>query len=548
MSKYELLFVVVLSLLATGTAYSQSYVDWVRPYTGESAYDYAYAVTTDSQGNSYVTGESAGIYPASDDFLTIKYDPDGKVLWTVRYDGPGSDWDVGRSVVVDGSGNVFVAGQSTGVGSNDDFTVVKYDSNGNFLWDYRYSSPGTLSYDRAVHVSVDASGNAYASGSFYESPYGYDAVLVKLDPDGTEEWTYRLDSSGGGGPLGDHGVKAVVAPDGNVRFLARFGSDLSLTSITPAGVVDWEITYDSDAADLSVDASSNSYVTGDSNDSGSFDWTSLKVTAAGVIDWTDVYDGPASDFDVPYAISAGPSGEAYVTGLITGSASLRDLGIIKYDALGNREWVEIYDGPANDHDKGVDIAYHPDGGCAVTGIARNIGWTYDDIVTMKYDANGNREWLEMWDDGYGLTNEVEDLALDSNGNVFITGKDPYDYFTIKYRDGYSVDVEVLVTPRTQPIELPSSGGSLDFNVSLRNNTAQQQTVDAGVFLVLPSSTLYGPLEFKRNINLSPGQEFLFMNLSQSIPSQAPAGEYAYQVLIGYNSTVIDQSQFFFTKL
>jgi hypothetical protein len=537
-----LLPLLSLPVLLCSPAFPGAYVDWVRPYTGFAAYDYAHAIVADSLGNSFVTGESAGVYPAEDDILTIKYDRDGKVVWTARYDGPASDYDIGWDIALDGAGNVYVAGKSTGIGTGDDFTVVKYAPNGTFLWDYRYTTSGSISHDRATQLTVDAAGNAYVSGTFFESSTGYDAVLVKLNPSGGRDWIHRLDS----GANGDRGVKALIAPDGNIRFLAEYGSDLYLGNLTPLGTVVWEVNSSLGGSDIDLDGQSNAYVTGSFLGSF-FDWSTLKVNPAGVIEWSDIYDGPGSDFDVPEAISVSPGGEVYVTGLATGLTSMRDFAIIKYSTAGVREWVSLFNGQGNDNDKGVDVSWHPAGGCVATGMA-DSGWSnLDDVITIKVDGNGAREWIESWDDGYGLNNEVEALVLDSDNNVVITGRDPYNYFTIKYRLDHSTDVEVLITPETQPLVIPSSGGSFSFDAELRNNVAQQKVIDAGIFVVFPNSTLYGPLNYYSSITLPPGTTYEFQNLTQAVPAMLPAGDYTFKAIIGTGGGFTDRSQFFFTK-
>src|SRR6266576_830076 len=92
---------------------------WVRRYNGPANNDdQGHDVITDADGNIIVGGYS---YGSGADFLTIKYAPDGVGLWTNRYDGPEHGTDQIRSVAVDGSGGVYVSGDS---GSN--IVTIKY--------------------------------------------------------------------------------------------------------------------------------------------------------------------------------------------------------------------------------------------------------------------------------------------------------------------------------------------------------------------------------------------------------------------------------------
>ena len=49
-------------------------------------------------------------------------------------------------------------------------------------------------------------------------------------------------------------------------------------------------------------------------------------------------------------------GNVYVTGYSTGSGTGYDYATIKYDSDGNEQWVARYDGPANENDKAFALA------------------------------------------------------------------------------------------------------------------------------------------------------------------------------------------------
>jgi hypothetical protein len=138
--------------------------EWVRQYGNEGAgTDVAVGMVVDASANTYVTGTSRGLGPFTD-IATIKYDPDGKVLWTKRYNGTGQGNDEASGIAVDNAGNVYVTGWSYVPGSSYDYATVKYAPDGNLLWEMRYNGPMNGS-DYAHAIAVDDNGNVYVTGT-----------------------------------------------------------------------------------------------------------------------------------------------------------------------------------------------------------------------------------------------------------------------------------------------------------------------------------------------------------------------------------------------
>jgi hypothetical protein len=79
----------------------------------------------DNAGNAYVTGASDGSRGAFD-YATIKYNQSGDQQWLVRYQGRANSYDLARAIAVDGSGNVYVSGNSFGLGTGSDYATIKY--------------------------------------------------------------------------------------------------------------------------------------------------------------------------------------------------------------------------------------------------------------------------------------------------------------------------------------------------------------------------------------------------------------------------------------
>lgn len=92
-------------------------------YYDAGGFDSARGVAADDLGNRYVTGMITNAATGGPDWLTIKYDRFRNIVWTVTYNGGGTDY--GNAVVLDPFGDLVVAGQSH-VGCCDEVRIVKY--------------------------------------------------------------------------------------------------------------------------------------------------------------------------------------------------------------------------------------------------------------------------------------------------------------------------------------------------------------------------------------------------------------------------------------
>ena len=168
---------------------------WVRRYNGPaSAEDKARALAVDGSGNVYVTGFSEGS-GTNYDYLTIKYYPDGDTAWARRYDGPISFDDEAWAITVDGSGNVYVTGHSVGSGSQEDYLTIKYYPNGDTAWVRRYNGPGNAK-DKAYDIAVDGSGNVCVTGFSIGSESAEDYATIKYYSNGDVAWVKRHNGTG----------------------------------------------------------------------------------------------------------------------------------------------------------------------------------------------------------------------------------------------------------------------------------------------------------------------------------------------------------------
>jgi len=348
---------------ATGQGVTE---EWIVRYNGEgNGNDTAYAMTIDSAGYIYVTGQSR-TNETRIDYATVKYDQDGNMLWIAKYNGPGDIFDRATAIATDSSGNVYVTGRSYAKVTYLDYATVAYDSNGNELWAARYNGPKNIS-DVAHDIAIDSSGNVYVTGRSYGiGGTSDDYATIKYDQYGNELWLVRYD-----GPEHSHDSAHAIAVDssgnvyvtGMVWFGSKTGYDYYTIAYDTNGNELWNARYngpesDSDfAIDMTIDSSSNIYVTGYGPGSGtSWDYATVKYDKYGNELWSARYNGPGNKQDRAWGIAVDSSGNVYVTGDSGGLKKISDYATVAYDSDGNELWVARYDGPDSGYDLAFDIA------------------------------------------------------------------------------------------------------------------------------------------------------------------------------------------------
>jgi len=166
---------------------------------GTPTADEGKGVATDSSGNVYVAGYTLGILDGNSnvndgDPFVVKYNSSGGKQWT-RQMGT-SETDSAWGVATDSSGNVYVVGQTSGGldgnsnSGGEDIFVVKYSVAGVKQWTQQF---GSSSNDMAYGVVTDSSGNVYVAGSTsggldgYLNSGGSDIFVIKYNASGVKQ-------------------------------------------------------------------------------------------------------------------------------------------------------------------------------------------------------------------------------------------------------------------------------------------------------------------------------------------------------------------------
>lgn len=186
------------------------------------------------------------------DAFIIKLDGNGNHLWSRRF-GDGQD-QVGNGIAVDAStgsavftgsfaGSVSFGGGALASAGGQDVFVAKLDANGNHMWSKRFGN-GQDQVGRTV--AIDGGGNVVFTGNMagaadfgggpLASAGGQDAFVVKLDASGNHLWSKRFGD--GQDQVGD-GV-AVSGSTGKITVTGYFyGSvDFGAGALSSTGGID----------------------------------------------------------------------------------------------------------------------------------------------------------------------------------------------------------------------------------------------------------------------------------------------------------------------
>jgi hypothetical protein len=412
---------------------------WTRRYNSAgNGDDEGYALAADASGNLYVTGFSSGV--GTDwDYATVAYASDGTVLWATRYNGPASNRDVAYAVAA-GNGRIFVTGYASS-GASYDMTTLAYSSLGVAVWTNRYNGPGNND-DAAYAVAVDGSGQVYVTGASRGLDSIADWATVAYSSAGVALWTNRFNGS----VFNSDDEPRAVAVDGSGKvFVTGYyqnpgGYDYLTIAYASTGAALWTNVYDGpisygDYAQALALGGGNVYVTGYSQSTNGDDYATIAYSSAGVGLWTNRYDGPAHGTDRASAVAVDASGNVYVTGGSDGIDSNNDFATVAYSSTGVALWTNRYNGPGNNDDVAQAVAVGG-GNVYVTGYSYGSD-SSEDYATIAYSSAGVALWTNRYNGPGNGTDRAQAVAVDTNGNVCVTGYSRGggtgdDYATIAY--------------------------------------------------------------------------------------------------------------------
>lgn len=385
-------------------------------FIGGSGEESAFEISVDSNANAYITGETnSSNFPTTEGafqeinpsyrtglkttFIT-KLSSKGKIIYSTYLGGLSSGG--GRGIVVDLEGNAYVTGDTlpsnfpttpgayqSNVTSNVSIFISKLNPNGsNLVYSTHF---GGSAKDESHGISIDSNGNAYVTGMTYSSDFPTTIGAFQTEKTGESVGAY-------------------------VTKINSDGSNLIYSTYLSG-------SHGDSGTDIDVDSKGNAYIVG----------------------WTTSSDFPTTKGAFQESLNG-----------------LHDAFITKINSIGTKLMYSTYLG-GNNVDIGYGIVVDSKGNAYVTGRAdsKDFPTTIDayqpsqngssDLFITKISKTGKKIIYStfiggrVYSFGYGI-------AIDSNGNAFITGENQsYDYpitpnaFQTKYMGGNDAIVSKIST-------------------------------------------------------------------------------------------------------
>jgi hypothetical protein len=426
-------------------------------FLGGGSHEIGAGIAVDATGNAYVVGTTqspdfpttAGAFRrtgATSNFADVfvsKLNAAGTALVYSTFIG-GSNFDFGRRIAIDASGNAYVTGQTKS--SNFPTTGSAFDRSFNIPPNCPRCS--TDQYDAFV-TKLNAAGSALVYSTFLGGTDIDDARGIAVDAGGAAYVTGETVSADFPTTAGALSRTSRGAYDVFVTKLNAAGSALAYSTYLGGTQVD-------DGERVAVDASGNAFVVGftssidfpvtagafDTTANGAFDVFVAKLNPSGSGLIYSTYLG-GNDFDSVGGLAIDDAGNAYVAG---GTGSLNfpttagafdttpdgsDAFLTKVNAAGSAlVYSTVLGGTASDGANGVDV--DGAGNAWLTGITSSANFPVTagaadasfngvaDVFIAELNAAGSSLLYSTYLGG-AQSDSGNDVAIDSAGDVYVTG-------------------------------------------------------------------------------------------------------------------------------
>ena len=315
---------------------------WQKQMGGIGSYYWSVAASPD--GGSVSVGD-VEVANGNSDLSVVKFDANGNVVWNKTYGGTGGE--SAHKIITTADGGYLIAANSSSkdgdVKTNQgdqDLWVVKLDANGNLVWGKTF---GGANEEDPYGIAACSDGGYVVCGSTKSNNTGdvtanhghEEYFIVKMDANGNKIWSKTY-----GGFWDDIPTSVIGDTDGGCI------------------VTGYTNSYDGD-------------LTGLRHQEIDIDTWIIKFNKNGQIVWQGIYGG--SNHDVAQSMMRLPNGNIAIGGNsdsndhgITGNHGLMDIWVVVINNTGKILWQKTFGSSAADFNSSIDAA--ADGSILVTNV------------------------------------------------------------------------------------------------------------------------------------------------------------------------------------
>ena len=432
-------FFLLFNILFISHFFSQSPTQqWLNRYNGDGDFSDKYnCVLTDNSGNVYLGGYTVTTNQRKD-YLLTKYSSSGVLSWSVTFNGFDNKDDEILAMTFGLNNQIIVTGYAKGNNTNDDIVTICYNLNGQLIWTAVYDNLLYSQDDQGNDIAVDALGNVLIAGQTDTDPSATsndDYVVLSYSPTGVQNWITFFDGSGNSK---DRALKVKVGNANSIYVTGRSANllddDIVTRKYTSLGGLIWSQTFNNGMedrpSDLKLDALENVYVCGYSNNGSNDDMLVLKYSSAGVDQWSNgfIFNGVNSQDDRASSLVIDATSNVYITGKSDNDPSLVqnfDYKTLKIDPSKNLLWQIDHNGTGNGEDEGTSIGLLASGNIVVTGKSDSesdpLASNFDAVTICYSSSTGSQSWIKAYTGAAGKDDTGNQLAIDNSGYVLVAG-------------------------------------------------------------------------------------------------------------------------------
>ena len=360
MKKYVLICFFVLSLLNLSISKNITDGQFILRGAGNETGN---SIIETVDGNYLYCGTTTSYGSGGKDILVVKFGKDFSIIWQKTIGGVNDEFVTDRpSLIENPDGTIVIMGNTdAGIIGDDDFLLIKLDADGNVLWSKAY---GGTSNERGLTVEKYLDGGYLMGGNTYSYPVGKNNIyLIRVNELGDVIWNWSFGNTiRSATQLSD----ILISEDSSIFVCGAYDgfpsqSNSYIAKLDKNGLLQWIKTYTSSSSSGSgwegvtnLKLMNNSIIaTGSTigaSQHGGGDALLINLDFDGNVLWSKVYGGTGNEWFYELKVD---TNQDITIGVYSNSVGFGDydIGLVKLDSLGNVINYNVYGSTGIEHFK-----------------------------------------------------------------------------------------------------------------------------------------------------------------------------------------------------